>query len=92
MNKDYYQDDHIDIGELQIPVKYFKFTNEDKEAFCNRIIDKLIRIIDRTYPSEFNRITLLNEILNSSIYSNEQDESYEVCEVLKDIQKILNEA
>ena len=33
-----------------------------------------------------------DDILDSSIQSNEKDENYEICEVFRDIRKILNEA
>lgn len=81
----------FNVGQLDVPMQYFDLNEDEKSLFCNTMIDALIRTLDTTYPPEFNRITLLNEILDSSIQTNENDELYEVAQVLTDIKKILND-
>jgi hypothetical protein len=67
-------------------------TQEDKDKLCNKMIDVLIKKLDEDLYPEINRITALDEIMESSIISNEIEENYEVCEVFQNIRKILNEA
>jgi hypothetical protein len=51
----------------------------------------LLTTIDRELDPVINRITFLDEVLESSIISNEELEQYEICACLKDIRTILNE-
>jgi hypothetical protein len=56
-----------------------------------KIIDMLLHQIDEQVDPIINRIDLLDEIMESSIESNLEDENYEVVQVYSDIRKILNE-
>lgn len=82
---------HEEIGYIDIPKEYCNFTKNEKRAVCNKIIDLLLTTIDRELDPVINRITFLNDVLESSIISNEELEQYEICECLKDIRIILNE-
>jgi hypothetical protein len=85
---------HIDLGFIDVPIDYTKFDNKQKEALCDRLIDTLIQYIDRELDEapHINRINLLNDVLESSLLSNEYLENYEVCGVIKDMITRLNEA
>lgn len=82
---------HEEIGYIDIPKEYCDFTDTEKRIVCNKIIDMLLTTIDRELDPVINRITFLDEVLESSIISNEELEQYEICECLKDIRNILNE-
>jgi hypothetical protein len=82
----------IDIGYLDIPKEYLKFSDEDKKLMCNNLIDMMLYIIDKQLDPTYNRITFLDQLLESSLISNEELEQYEVAQVLYDCRKILNEA
>lgn len=86
------ESNHITLGFIDIPVTYWNMSQEDKDKMCNKMIDALIRKLDEDLNPEINRITALDEIMESSIISNEIEENYEVCEVFQNIRKILNEA
>lgn len=80
-----------EIGHIDIPKDYCYFTKREKRVLCNKLIDMLLVTIDRELDPVINRITFLDEVLESSIISNEHLEQYEICECLKDIRTILNE-
>ena len=82
---------HNEIGFMDIPREYCDFTNEEKRAVCNELIDMLLTTLDKELDPVINRITFLNDVLESSIISNEQLEQYEICQCLVDIRTILNE-
>jgi hypothetical protein len=82
---------HDEIGYIDIPKEYCDFTYKEKRAVCNKLIDMLLQTIDRELDPVINRITFLDEVLESSIISNEDLEQYEICACLKDIRTILNE-
>jgi hypothetical protein len=82
---------HEEIGFIDIPKEYCRFNKKEKRVVCNKIIDVLLTTIDRDLDPIINRITFLNEVLESSIISNEELEQYEICQCLQDIRTILNE-
>lgn len=79
------------IGYIDIPKEYCELNSNEKRAICNHIIDTLLQQIDKDLAPEINRINFLDEILESSIISNEELEQFEICACLLDIRKILNE-
>lgn len=81
----------IKIGELEIPADYWVLDTIEKRELCLIIIDTIVTILDKHISPEFNRISVLNKIIDSSIQTNEIDENYEICQVLKDIKQIINE-
>ena len=81
---------HIELGFIDIPTSYPTFTVKQKQAVCNEIIDLLLTDIDKHLDPTINRITFLDEVLESSLMSNEQQEEYIVCQVLFDCRKYLN--
>jgi len=83
------KDEHIELGFIDIPKHYPKFTIKQKEAVCNKIIDLLLIDIDKHLDPTINRITFLDEVLESSLMTNEEDEQYIVCQVLFDCRKYL---
>jgi hypothetical protein len=85
-------DEDVDIGYVEIPKKYWKLENEIKRQHCQKIMEAMLIELDLQLPPEISRIKVLDDILDSSIQSNEKDENYEMCEVFRDIRKILNEA
>ena len=85
-------EEQFTIGFIDIPVKYWTMTKEEKDKMCNKIIKVLIQALDKDLAPEINRIAALDDIMESSILTNELEENYEICEVFKNIRKILNEA
>ena len=82
---------HKKIAELEIPEDYFELSPDDKETICMVIMDNLLRVIDKNFKPEINRIDVMNKLLDSSIQTNIKEETYEVAQVLYDIKQILNE-
>ena len=79
------------IGYIDIPQEYGTYTQEEKIAVCNKILDKIMLVVDKELPAHINRMTFIDEILESTLESNEQEEKYEVCSVIRDIVKLINE-
>ena len=70
---------------------YELFDDEMKIKLCDKIIQSMLVQMDKVTPKYINRITFLNEILESSLITNEEQENFEVCVVLRDIIKRLND-
>ena len=82
---------HVKVGYMDIPEDYFELDNVNKEVVCLVLMDRLLTLIDRQFDEQFDRIAILNKLIDSSIESNIIDETYEVAAVLRDIKKVLNE-
>jgi hypothetical protein len=77
--------------DMDIPNDYFELDNVNKEVVCLVLMERLLTLIDRQFDERFNRIEILNKLIDSSIESNINDEIYEIAAVLRDIKKVLNE-
>ena len=83
---------HKKIAELEIPEDYFQLSPEDKQTICMVIMDNLLKVIDKRFNPSLSRIDLMNKLLDSSIQTNINEETYEVAQVLYDIKQMMNEA
>lgn len=81
----------IEVGYLDIPKDYIKFTKTQKKIVCEAIIDKLLIYLDQELDPRINRIEFLDDIFSSTEETNVEAENYEVAAVIRDCQKILNE-
>ena len=77
-------------ADVDIPKEYFNLTPRRKKVICNNIIDTLLTALERDLDPTINRISFLDEILESSIISNNDLEQYEVSAVLYDCRKQLS--
>lgn len=84
------KEDEIDIGDIIVPIDYSKLNNKQKVAICDNLIDTLLMSVDRILPPEINRIQFLDQILESSIESNNELEQYEISQTLYDMRKRLD--
>ena len=80
----------MEIGDIDIPLDYSKLSRKQKIAICDHLIDTILMSIDNILPAEINRIQFLNEVLESSIESNNELEQYEVSQTLYDMKKRLD--
>ena len=85
------RDEHIELGYFDIPKAYADFTVRQKKAVCIKIIDVLLEHIDKNLDPTINRISFLDDVLESSLMTNEEDEEYTVCQVLYDCRKLIND-
>jgi hypothetical protein len=85
--------EQIELGWVDIPVAYPTFSKKNKIILCDNLIDKLLTYIDKEleHAPYINRITFLNEVLDSSLQSNVDMECYEVAQVIYDCKKRLND-
>jgi hypothetical protein len=84
------KEEEIDIGSIDVPIDYSKLNHKQKAAICDNLIDTLLMSIDRSLPPHINRIQFLDEVLISSIESNNELEQYEVSQTLYDMRKRLD--
>lgn len=81
----------IKVGELEIPADYWTLDKDIKRELCLTIIDAIMTLLDQQLNPKLNRLDILDRLLESSIQTNEEEENYEVCQVLRDIKQIINE-
>lgn len=74
--------EQIDIGYMDLPADYSSFSDDEKKKICDNLIDLLFLTIDQSLPKEINRLTFVQKVFESSLITNEEDENYEVCQVI----------
>lgn len=87
-----YKGKSINIGEIDVPKEYLKLSQERKDYVCDALIDALYRTFDKYLKPEYNRIDFIREVLESSLITNEKEENFEICQVILDCTKKLNES
>lgn len=82
---------HIKIGDLEVPLEYFNLTKDEKDFLINEILNAMLILIDKSANPGINRMDILLQVIESSIETNEELEEFEICSVLSDIKKLINE-
>ena len=81
----------IKLAELEIPVDYFTFSDEEKKVLCTEVMDAMLHMLDKQLNPEANRMVVLDRLLESSIMTNVEEEQYEIAGMLNDIRNLINE-
>jgi hypothetical protein len=81
---------HRQIGEIEMPVEYFNLDSTQKKAMCIDVLQMMLKLINQNAGPGFNTAIIMNGILESSIQTNEINENFEICALLKDIQTMFN--
>jgi hypothetical protein len=81
----------VKVGEIEVPMDYWSISEGEKTVFCLTIIDSILTILDKQVRPDLDRLYIFKKLIESSLVTNEMDENYEVCQVLKDIRKIIDE-
>lgn len=82
---------HVKVGELEVPIDYFRYDKENKTILCEEILDAMLHMLDKQLNPNLDRIKILDRLLESSIITNQEEEEYEICQVLMDIRTLINE-
>ncbi len=80
----------INLDKL-IPEDYFKLDEEQKRNLCVELLDNIIYLVDTNFSPEFNRIEITKILLGITLKQHETEENFEICEVIRDILKIIDE-
>lgn len=81
----------VKIGFIDIPKDYIDLPKENRIEICDHLIDVLLRKIDKNLAPQYNRVDFLLEVLESSLETNIEEETYEVATVIRDCINRLNE-
>ena len=74
-----------------IPKDYWTLDLETKRELCETLVDTLLVVLDKQVRPDMNKLRVLDLLLISSIITNEQEENYEICQVLHDLRLLINE-
>lgn len=83
--------ERINLGHIEIPKNYIKFTKAQRDIVCDNMIDKLLIYLDRHLQPDINRIEFLDDIFESTIQTNLINENYEVAALIRDCRQKLHE-
>jgi hypothetical protein len=83
--------DKIEVGYIDIPIDYINFTKKQKNIVCENIVDVLYKYIDKELEPTINRLEFLDDVFDSTLDTNVEQENYEVAAVIRDCRKLINE-
>lgn len=81
----------VRVGEIEIPMDYWSISETERTVFCLTIIDSILTILDNQVRPDLDRLDVFKKLIECSLKTNELEENYEICQVLKDIRKIIDE-
>lgn len=81
-----------EISNVDIPDGYFTATEEEKQIICIELLDTIFQMVDEVILPEYNRFEIIKIILKHSVEHNKNKEQYEICQILSDILKLIDES
>lgn len=82
----------LKMEEIKAPNNYFELKYEEKVDVCVGILETMYEMIMRmTSTPKVSNVELMEKILDSTLQFNEELEEYEICQVLYDTKKLMNE-
>lgn len=84
-------DNHIKVGEIEIPVDYWLLSEDDKVELSFLILDCMTTLLNENLHSHINKVRALDKLIDSSIITNLQEEQYEIVDLLTKIRTMINE-
>lgn len=82
----------MEICDINIPDGYFTATQEEKQIVCIELLDTIYEMVDEIILPQYNRFEIIGIILKHSIDHNKNKEQYEICQILSDILKLIDES
>lgn len=81
----------LNAEDFEIPEDYLSMNKFEREAICLVLISHLLTLIEKEIHPMYSRMEIMNTLLTHTITLHEQQEMYEVCQVLNDVKKLVNE-
>ena len=84
---------NMDLEQIDFPIDYVTFTEERKNVILDKIIDASLVLIENAlmFNPEINRMNFLLVSLGESLEQQEAQENYEVCALIYDLIKRIDE-
>jgi len=80
---------HIKIADLQIPKNIWELTEEERKELVITVKEFLETLVDRQIKDNTNKKVFMVKLLESTIIVNEQEEQYEICQIIKEIKDMI---
>lgn len=79
------------MNSVKVPNNYHNLTQQEKKDSCIGLLETIYDIIIKTTNTNYSKIDLIYKILESTLRHHETLEDYEVCSLISDTRKILDE-
>jgi len=78
--------------QIDMPENYFDLSMEDRLDVCVGLLETIYTIIIKNSSEQLNKVELFHRVLDATIEYNEKIENYELCGLLNDTKKLLDES
>lgn len=79
------------LEDLELPPNYFEMSDEDRKDVCVGLLETIYEIIIKNNKNNVNKVELFHKVLDMTIEINEKNENYELCGLLYDTKRLLDE-
>jgi hypothetical protein len=84
-------ENHVKVGEIEVPVNYWLLSEEEKIELSFLILDCFTTLLNEHLDSHINKVRALDKLIDSSIITNIENEQYEIVDLLTKIRTMINE-
>ena len=79
------------MNSVKVPNNYHELTHQEKKDSCIGLLETIYDIIIKSTNTKYSKLDLIYKILESTLIHHETLEDYEVCSLISDTRKILDE-
>jgi hypothetical protein len=78
---------HIKLADFEIPKNIWTLNEDERKHIVSQVKTFMERLLFKELGVRVNRDEFLKKLIESSIIVNENEENYEICAILLDIKK-----
>jgi hypothetical protein len=82
---------HLKLADLEIPKDLWSMSDEKRREITLTVKFFLEGLIKRQLGVRVNKQKFLKQLIESTIIVNEEQQNYEICQVMKDVKQLLDE-
>lgn len=82
---------HLKLADLEIPKDLWSMSDKERKEITLTVKFFLEGLIKRQLGVRVNKQKFLKQLIESTIIVNEEQQNYEICQVMKDVKQLLDE-
>lgn len=80
---------HVQLANIEIPKDVFYLDDYDKEQIIKELKLILTRVLNNQLRGKFDLNYFLNQVIDSTIQVNVEEENYEIAYIMNELKKTL---
>lgn len=83
--------DKYTLSTVKVPENYHDMNPEERKDVCIKLLETVYELIIKSTSDNHSKLELIYKVLDSTLLHHETLEDYEICSLISDTRKILDE-